>query len=358
MGILDDIVGGVTGAVSQVGSGARNIVRGITGQTGAEAAYRSGQLQAGAITRASELESAAAEQALQQLTEQLGITREQFAPFVEAGLGAFPALQEAIASQQGGARLPELPRSFEETLSQAISGGGFEKLLEQRQRGVQGQLAAGGLTRSGTAITEAARIPTDVALDLESRIAGREQAQFAGGLAREGMRFGQGQTNIENLQRLFSGGQAAAAGEAGQTGNITQSIINAITGGARAQGQGITGAAGATASGILGAGQSQSQGIQNLLNLAVTAYAASDPRLKENVRNLGKIGELDLVEWDWIPELGEDFFKDSIRMGFMSTQVREYYPQYVHELGGYDVINYTGLNKQLEQEGKKWSTLQ
>jgi len=344
-----------------IGSVATDVFEGVTGKTGAEAAIRAGELQAGAIGESAALQAeagreaagisaAASDRSINLLMEQLGITREQFDPFLQAGVGALPELQRGFQAPRG-----TTAGGLEESLAEIMGGGAFGELVEERQRGIQGQLAAGGLTRSGTAIEEAARVPTDLALQLENLLFGR-----ASGAETE---------RIRGLESLVSGGRSAAAQEGGQTGNLTQSIIQAITGGAQAQAQaltgiagatgaGITGGAGATASGILGGAQSQAQGIQNLLNLGGGLGSAlimsSDPRLKENVRHIGKVGELDLVEWDWIPELGSDFFKDAPRMGFMSTQVREFYPEFVHELGGYDAIDYTGLRDKLTEEGAAW----
>jgi hypothetical protein len=246
------------------------------------------------------------EEALRVLQEQLGITRGQFAPFLEAGREALPGVQ--AASTVGG---------LDQIINQIMGGEAFGGLVEERQRGIEGTLAAGGLSRSGAAIEEGARIPTDLALQLEQLLTGRKQ-------------------------NLAGTGLTATSAEAGQTGNLTQQIIQAITGGAQA-----------TASGILGSQQARTQGIQNLLNLGGTLGAGalqgafSDPRLKENIKKIGKIGPLDLVRWDWIPELGDSFVKTFPTVGYLSTQVKEIFPHHVSEFGGYDVIDYPELNKEL-----------
>lgn len=314
---VGDVAGGIKSGAGAVWDETAKAWRSITGQAGAEAAREAGDIQAGAIGEAARIQSESAERSVQLLMEQLGITREQFAPFVQAGVGALGDVQQGATTT-----------GLDQRLNEIMGGDFFGGLVEERQRGVQGQLAAGGLTRSGAAVEEAARVPTDLAFQIENLLSGRQQ-------------------------NLVSMGQSAAAGESGQTGLLTQNIIQALTGGAAATAQGITGAAGATASGILGGAQSQAQGTQNLLNTGALLIA-SDPRLKENVRHLGKIGKLDLVEWDWIPELGDDFFKDAPRMGFMADKVKEIYPEFVHDLGGYDAVDYSGLRAKLTEESATW----
>jgi hypothetical protein len=270
-----------------------NIVGTFTGGPGAKAARQAAGVQ-----------SAASEEAIRVLQEQLGITREQFAPFIEAGRGAVPGVE--AASTVGG---------LDQIINQIMGGEAFGGLVEERQRGIEGTLAAGGLSRSGAAIEEGARIPTDLAFQLEQLLTGRKQ-------------------------NLAGTGLTAVSQEAGQAGNLTQQIIQSITGGAQA-----------TASGILGAAQSRTAGIQNLLNLGGTLGSAaikfSDPRLKQNIKKIGKVGPLDLVEWDWIPDLGDSFVKTFPTVGYLSTQVKEYFPHHVGEFGGYDVIDYPELNKEL-----------
>lgn len=289
-----------------------DIIGGITGRTGAEAAGQAGALQAGAITEASKIAAASQEKGLQALMEQLGLTREAFAPFLAAGTEALPRLQE-------GATLEGLSG----TLSQILGGDLFGDLIGERERGVRGQLAAGGLTRSGTAIEEAARIPTDLAMQIENMLFGR-------------------------TRDIAGTGLSAAAQAGGAEGGLSAQIANMFQSIGGTQAAGITGPAQATATGILGAAQSQTQGIQNLLNLGISGVAAfSDPRLKENIKVIGRAGPLDIVTWDWIPEVKDSIVSKCDTVGFMSTQVKEFYPEYVGEFGGFDVINYPALHKEL-----------
>lgn len=306
-------------------------ILGLGGEKGAQAAAGAGQLQAGAYKEAAGITSEAIRSVLPMLQERLGITAEQFLPFMQAGTGAISGLERGFQAPPG-----TTAGGMEDILSSIIGGETFSNLVSERQRGIQGQLAAGGLTRSGTALTEAARIPTDIALDLENRLFGRQ--------------YGAEQERIRGLENLYQGGLSATGAQAGISGNLLQNIINAITGAAGAEAAGITGGAEATASGILGAAQAKTQAKQNLLNLGGTlgaAYLFSDPRLKTNIRIIGKIGPLDLVEWDWIPELGDSIVSEFPTMGYFSTQVKELYPDLVEEFGGYDVINYPAVNERL-----------
>ena len=70
-------------------------------------------------------------------------------------------------------------------------------------------------------------------------------------------------------------------------------------------------------------------------------------KLGKNIKKVGEIGPLNLVEWEWIDELGDSFVKTFPTMGYLSTQVKEFFPQFVGEFGGYDVIDYKSLNKEL-----------
>ena len=305
------------GFLSDITDIGKNIIGGITGRTGAEASREAGALQAGAITEASKIAAASQEKGLQALMEQLGLTREAFAPFLAAGTEALPRLQE-------GATLEGLSG----TLSQILGGDLFGDLIGERERGVRGQLAAGGLTRSGTAIEEAARIPTDLAMQIENMLFGR-------------------------TRDIAGTGLSAAAQAGGAEGGLSAQIANMFQSIGGTQAAGITGPAQATATGILGAAQSQTQGIQNLMNLGVGVLSIpgvvgpSDPRLKKNIQVVGKIGPLDMVTWDWIEEVKDSIVSKFNTIGFLSTQVKEFYPEHVSEFGGYDMINYSALHKEL-----------
>lgn len=285
----------------------------VTGQSGVAASTQAGDIQAGAITEAAQLGAASQAEIQALLEQQLGITQEQFAPFLAAGTGALPGVQQA--STIGG---------LDQRIAEIMGADTFQPLVEERTRSVQGMLGAGGLTRSGAAITEGARIPTDLAFEIENMLAGRES-----GLAQTGL--------------------SAAAQTADRSGGLLSQITQAITGGTESLMSGITGAAGATASGILGGAQSQAAGTQNLLNLGgvLGAAAISDPRLKENIVKIGEIAGLGIYEWDYIEEV-KDSCLAKMKSGFMADEVKEAYPQHVVEFAGYDLIDYESLLNEIE----------
>lgn len=226
--------------------------------------------------------------------------RQQQLPFAEAGALALPEVLQGITPEGLSARLEEI-----------LGGDVFETLRGERTRAVEGQLAAGGLTRSGTAIEAAAQIPTDIALGLESLLTGR-------------------------ATDLAFGAQGAGAA-------ASANIANLLT----QQGQNI-------ASGIITDAQARAAGGQNLVNLATTAagifFGASDPALKENIEQISHIGDLPLYEWDWIPETKGTIIEKMPTIGFMAPEVKEKYPHHVGEFGGFMVLNYPALLDELEAE--------
>jgi len=299
----------------------------VLGRHAAEEAEAAAALQSNAAIRAAEIQAESQERGLQATLEQLGSTREQFAPFLETGVGALPELQRGFQPQRG-----TTAGGLEDILGEIMGGDAFAALRGERERGVRGQLAAGGLTRSGRAIEEAAAIPTDLAFDIENMLFGRGER---GEISR-----------IQGLQNLVQTGLSAAGTTAGQGGSLTQQIAQQMGGIGATQAQGVTGSAQALASGKFGAQQAQAQGTQNILSLLPLIF--SDPRLKKNIKKIGTIGPLDLVEWEWIDELGDSFVKKFPTMGYLSTQVKEVYPEHVGEFGGYDVLDYSAINEELQ----------
>ena len=237
-------------------------------------------------------------------------------PFTEAANVQVEALQDAIpffqpfldVGTQGLESFAQgsTPQGLSDMIDQIINGGLFEDLVDERQDAVTSQLAAGGLTRSGAAIEEAARIPTDVALALENILSGRQA-----GLADIGF---SGASNIGSLTTRV--GEAIASGILGNEARRASDRATSKT----------------NKSNIIG---------------SVLGGLFSDPRLKENIRKVDKIGPLDLVQWDWSKE-AKPIVKDMPTHGFLSTQVKEHYPEFVHQYGGFDVIDYPNLIEHLK----------
>lgn len=268
-----------------------SILSSLTGSGGASAA-----------NRAAGFETAGSQRGIDEMRRQFNITQRNMQPFLAAGQGAIPGAVQA--STQGG---------LEERLAQILGGDAFQELTGERERALQGQLSAGGLTRSGTALEEIANVPTDLAFQIEQLLSGRESA-------------------------LMGGGQNAAS-NIGQFGAQSSSNIANLL----AQ-QGVS-----QGSGALGAAQSRAGGSENLVNIAATAAAIyfSDPRLKENVEQISEIRDLSVYQWDWIPETEGTIVAKCGTIGFMADEVQEKYPQHVAEYGGFMVIDYPALLDEL-----------
>lgn len=251
-------------------------------------------------------------------------------------------LDEAIAQLMGlltgsvsGLQQSGTAAGLSSTLDEIMAGDQFGGLVDERTRNATGALSSVGLSRSGALVDSAVGIPAELALELENQLYGRNAATA-------GM-----ETDISRMiaQLLGQSGAATAGG---------------ITGSAEAEAGGILGEQGY----LLSQQQQQDQNQNDALGLIGTGIGYSvggpvggaigggigglfsDPRLKENIRVEGKIGPLDLVRWDWIPEVPEIVSRCKT-IGFMSPQVKEHYPDLVSEYGGFDVINYKGLMERL-----------
>lgn len=254
------------------------------------------------------------------------LARQYIQPFFQQGVGG---LQRFVGSTT--------PEGLGANLGRIFEGGALDPLIEERTRAVQGQLASTGLSRSGAALEEAARIPTELGLQVEQLLTGRSQ-------------------DLANI------GLGAATG----TANISQGAGQSLAGLSQSFGQGVLGAQqgiGETlGQGIIGRGQAQAgfgQGILNAATAAATApilagggtilgLALSDPRLKTNVVKVGEINDLGVYQWDWKPELEGMAVAETSTLGFMADEVEEKYPEYVTEFGGFRCIAYAPLINLLE----------
>lgn len=225
-----------------------------------------------------------------------------FDPYYNAGLTGLEGFAGASTAQ-----------GLDQMLASIMSGDAFPGLMDARRQEVESMLASSGLRRSGEAIDAAAAIPTDLALTLEGILTGRQ-----GQLAESGFAAG---SNIADL-----------------TAQVAQAIASGILG---VHAQDI---------------QSDANRESNLFDLAGSILSGgglssvfSDPSLKENIRVMGKIGPLDLVEWDWIEDAKGTMVENMPTRGVLSTQVREHYPAFVSTFGGFDVIDYKGLYNHLSE---------
>ena len=257
----------------------------------------------GAGPAAAEQAGVFSQKAIKELRRQFDISREDIAPFLEAGVSALPAVE-------AGATVPGL----EARLGEIFGTDVFRDLVGERTRAIEGQLAAGGLTRSGAAIEEAAAIPTDIGLALEGLLSGR-------------------QTGLAGM------GRQAAFGQAELGGQTSTAIANLL----QQQGQDV-------ASGILTQQQERAAKTEQVISLATTAAGIffSDPALKENIESISHIGDLTLYEWDWIEGAKDTMIEKCGTIGFMADEVLDKYPHHVKVFAGFKTIDYPALLDELE----------
>ncbi len=282
---------------------------------GEEAAVNAAQIQAKAAREAAVLGAAGSEAGIEELRRQFEATEARLAPFVDVGQRALRPLEKQRTFA-----------GFADRLSNIQDTDIFGDIVDERTRAIRGQLAAGGLTRSGTALKEIAGIPTDVALAIEDLIARRT-------------------TNVA------AGGQSAAAGLGGIGVQTSSGIANFLEQQAGAQALGVQQAGQAASGGILAGQRAGAQASQNILNTAATVATIffSDPRLKENVEEIGQICNLKLYQWDWIPQAKGTIIEKCMDIGFMANEVLNKYPQHIEDFGGFMTINYPALLNELER---------
>jgi hypothetical protein len=257
--------------------------------------------------RAGFFQSQAKQQGIGTLRKQFGETEAALQPFADAGLGGLEAQRQAAT-----------PEGFAAILQSLFEGGALDPLLEERTRSVQSGLGAAGLTRSGAGIRELANIPTDLGLQIEQLLSGRQA-----GLAQQGL------------------GAATTIGQFGQ--NVAGGVSGLQAGIGRDIGAGIITDTQADAA-------AQSQAFQGLTSGALAAASLfSDPRLKDNVEEIGEIADLKIYQWDWKPETKGTLVDGCSTIGFMADEVKEKYPHHVGNFGSYDVINYPALLDELEE---------
>jgi len=256
--------------------------------------------------RAAELQNQATQKAIKQLRKNFGITEQNLTPFISSGVSGLNQFQNSST-----------PQGLDETLRALMNTDSFGALAEERGRAVEGQLAAGGLSRAGTALQEAARVPTDLALQIESLLSGRSNNLAGLGL--------NAALNLENLR-----------------GGNNQNIANLTQGVGEAQASGLI------ADQQADAAQGQ-QTMDTLLSAAgIAAMFFSDPSLKENVEEIGEVRGLKIYQWDWIQKAKGTLIEKCCNIGFMADEVKEVFPEYVSTFCGFDVIDYRRLLNRLE----------
>ena len=220
---------------------------------------------------------------------QLGIN--ELKPFLDAG-------SEQLGSLKEGATVGGL----DAVLASLMDTDMFSSLAGAREDSMKSQLSAGGLTRSGAGLEAMAQIPAELALQLESLLSGRK-------------------TSLANMGLSAGGGVANMYSEQGQ--NVS--------------------------SGIITDAEAAASRFGNVANLA-SGILFSDERLKENIVEISKIGDLKVVEWDWIPQADNTIIAGCPTVGFLAQDVRDKHPEFVGEYSGWLFVDYDGLMHKLQSD--------
>jgi len=281
----------------------------VSGAIAAKSASK-GRKAAGAAAGAA---NTAINRGISEIRNQFSNTSESFQPFLDAGLGGLQQQQQASTLGGLGDRLADI-----------FGSGALDPLIAERTRAAQGQLAAGGLTRSGTAVQEIAGIPQELGFAIEQLLAGRQ-----GDLANTGF------TATQNLAQI---GSANAANIGNLEANKGANTSSGILAGAQASASGL-GQLGNIFSSLLTSGRG-----------GASSFAFSDPRLKTNVVRVASLGELGVYQWDWIPEAKGTSIANQPTLGFMADEVEEKYPEYLGEFMTWKGIHYGPLLDHIEDE--------
>lgn len=256
---------------------------------------------ADAAKEAANIQARSSEAGIAESRRQYDELVKRMQPFFDRGVNALPGVDQATSVGGLDSRLAEI-----------FGSNTFGALQDQRMRAVQNQMNQSGMRRSDAGLNAVASVPTDLGLMIEQMLYGRQ------------------------MDAVSSGQNAAAGiGSAGmQTGANISSML-AQQGNARAQG-------------VIGAQQAQSAAMTNMINtgLTVGALMFSDPRLKTNITKIGQIKELGLYTWEWAENV--PVWAQRMRLGFLTTEVRENYPHHVGTVHGFDAVNYQELINELE----------
>lgn len=282
--------------MSGVVSAASNIIKTVTGESGADAAMGAGKTQAKAARKAGEKATGFRERAT-----------ATFAPYTAQGGYAMDALRDLA----------------EYGLRDFTADPGYQFRLGEGERATNRAAAVGGSRYSGANLKALQR--------------------FSQGLASEeyGNAYGR---RFNALNALGQYGLAGAQGTAGVDQAATGMEIDAIMGGANAR-----------AAGQVGAANARAQGIGNLLNLGGTLGAAailSDMRIKRDINEidgehaLAVVSRLRPVTWTWERTVHGDLVvrEGAPGGGVIAQELREYAPELVREgPDGWLRVDYGGL---------------
>lgn len=100
------------------------------------------------------------------------------------------------------------------------------------------------------------------------------------------------------------------------------------------------------AAGGVGQANASAQGASNVTGIISMIAGFSDPRLKENVKMIGKYGELGIYTWTWNDE-ASGLGLSGKGIGHMADEVERVFPELVTEKDGYKQVGYNVIGKTL-----------
>lgn len=256
-----------------------------------------------------------------------------------------------------------------QVVNQSLADIERSRLMQQNQIGLQaGTSGAYGGSRHGIAEAETNRAFADQAA---RTAAGLRQAGFQNAQQLAGQDI---TTGLEgSRQRLSAASQMGALGQQAfntsgaiqdrqqREGLLQQGLQQALINAAQNQFQGYASspttalAAPLAALGVIPTAggattSSSSPGLFDYLGLGAGLYAASDIRLKENIRPAGKMNGIKFYTWDWNEKGKKVAAYDQPSAGVIADEIQETHPHLVKRgQDGYLRVNYAGLASEMAE---------
>jgi hypothetical protein len=267
---------------------------------------------------------------------------------------------EALNQYQQGSTAAGYGRNINELMS----GGALDPLIASNRRGIEAELSAQGLGRSGYGVTELSQLPVNTAMGIENQLQSRRgnvmnstlpsitnqanlESQYGAGMADIYGGMGSAMANLETnrFNNMANNTNATMQNIANTQLGLGQNLANLETGNAANQ-----------SSAILAGAQAEAADRAALGNMVGTAagVAMSDIRLKDNIEKTGNAGDLSIYTWDWNEE-GQRLTGEKSSTGFIAQEVEVIYPQHMREVAGFKAIDYASLINELESKNANFS---
>ena len=243
---MPDPISAIVGS-SVLGAGAS-----LFGASSAADAQREAAAQSAAAQREAAAQSIAAQR------EMFDIGRADLAPYREGGVAAQNQLRSFLGIG-GDATAPGYGKYTKDFgMSDFTTDPGYQFRLEQGLRAINASAAAKGMGMAGANIKGAAEYGQNLASNEYTNAFNRYQTNRA--------------AQLDPLFKLYSGGQASAAGSAAQAGALGTNLGNTYTGLGQGIAQADVAAGNAQASGYL----NQANAVTNALNQGMSSYMMSN----------------------------------------------------------------------------------